>query len=285
MAAIPLNVTRAVVVCDAQASIAVLERGSSIPDLQQLAASVFRRQLRYGRILFFCWMARNELIVEACDDRSRLVDNHAFQSSKALFWRANEIAEELFGQDFQVDAMADMHNVMPGDSWVKLPHYSRWLGPHSCGVDALLQDWTRVVSWVNPPFSLLERVICLLRQQRAVAAVVLPKLSRARWSNRVLPGAEGVVKVWDFDPCRPEFAMRGRSAPQRYRSGYAVVFLDFRSKQDQLRPWRPLQGARELRLESNRMEADLALGKRADLTVKHTQLGLNGGVVGDWRGG
>jgi hypothetical protein len=141
LAVIPRDVVRAVVVCDAQAAIHVLEKGSSIPELQEVAVSVFKRQLRLGRILFFVWAARDEKIVVACDDRSRLVDNHAFKTSPAVFWKANSIAKELFGQDFQLDGMADMHNVAPPDCTFKLPFFSRWLSPFSSGVDAMVQDW------------------------------------------------------------------------------------------------------------------------------------------------
>jgi hypothetical protein len=65
--------------------VSVLERGSSIPELQVVAARVFRRQLLHGRILFFVWVARDERIIDVCDDRSRFVDNHAFQTPAKLF--------------------------------------------------------------------------------------------------------------------------------------------------------------------------------------------------------
>ena len=283
LAVIPRNVVRAVVVCDAQAAIHVLEKGSSIPELQEVAVSVFKRQLRLGRILFFVWAARDEKIVVACDDRSRLVDNHAFKTSPAVFWKANSIAKELFGQDFQLDGMADMHNVAPPDCAFKLPFFSRWLSPFSSGVDALVQDWAGKVSWVNPPFPLLERIICLLRAQRVVAAVVVPLKSRAKWSSWACEGAEGVAGLWRFDPRDPIFAMRGRMVPQTYRGGYAVVFFDFRSVVEAKKGFSPLVGAQELRLRSRGMIAKVRGGVRAALATVYSTLGVaaekGGGVV------
>ena len=286
VAAIPAKVLRAVVVCDAMAAVSVLTRGSSIPELQELAAGVFRRQIELGRILFFCWASRDDAIIEACDDRSRFCDNHAFQTPPALFWRANELANKIFGQDFQVDAFADMHNVMPPDGSHKLPHFSRWLGPHTSGVDALGQDWSGLVLWANPPFPLLERLICALKAQRATAAVVVPRAARKPWSIWAETGAAGVAHVWPFDPRRQEFRMRGRTAPQRYRSGYAVVFFDFRSQRDKESPWRALPGARQLRLRSEREAACALLNRTPPGPVTWAQLGMNeqGERVGDGQG-
>ena len=262
VAAIPPGVTKAVVVCDAQASVHVLERGSSIPKLHEVSVRVFKRQLRWGRILFYCWRSRNDRIIEYCDDASRLQDRHAFQTPPALFWGANDIARTVYGQGFQLDAMADMHNVMPPDTVFKLPHFSRWLAPYTSGVDALAQTWHGVVAWANPPFALAERIICLLRQQRATAAVVLPVGARRRWSPWAKMGAPGVLKVWTFDPTEPQFRMRGGLRPQPYRSGFAVVFFDFRSKGELRQPWSTLEGARSMRLRSERMQAEVSLAKR-----------------------
>jgi hypothetical protein len=95
LAVIPPQVSRAVCVCDAQASLAVMQRGSGIPALQAVAERVFRRQLRYGRILFYAWSSRDAAIIECCDDRSRLQDAHAFQAAPAGFWPANDWALEI----------------------------------------------------------------------------------------------------------------------------------------------------------------------------------------------
>ena len=274
---IPEEVARAVVVCDAQAAISVLENGSSVPELQEVAVSVFKRQLRHGRILFFAWASRNQDIIELSDDRSRLLDNHAFQTAPAVFWEANAIAEELWGQGFQVDMMADMHNVMPPSCSFKLPFFSRWLGPHTSGVDAMAQAWTGRVAWVNPPFALVERIICLLRSQRAVAAVVVPLAARTRWSPWACEGAEGVARVWSFDPRRPEFSMRGRTAPQTYKSGYAVVFFDFRSAREAKRPWSSSEGAGVMRRRHERVLAARASGDVATLAVTYAERGVAGG--------
>ena len=280
LAVIPKRTSRAIVVCDAQAAVAVLTRGSSIPELNEVAVRVFKRQLRMRRILFFCWASRDDHIIQVCDDRSRLTDNHAFQTAPAVFWTANKLAQQVFGQDFQVDAFADVHNVMPPAGSQKLPHFSRWWGPHSSGLDALTQDWTGVVSWVNPPFALLERVICLLRDQGAAAAVVVPRRSKARWSSWASEGAEGVVRIWDFDPRRPEFAMVGCTAPQKYGSGYAVVFFDFRHGKARTLPWANLPGARELRLRSEIEAAKRALGHSGPPDTTWAQLGVKAGSGG-----
>ena len=95
-----------------------------------------------------------------------------------------------------------------------------------------------------------------------------------------------MVHVLRFDPRRVEFKMRGRSAPQQYRSGFAVVFFDFRARGDLLRPWSPLPGARALRLKSERRAADVCLGRSHDSSTFWGLLGLKeaGRVGGEGTG-
>ena len=255
VALIPDNVVRAVVVCDAQASVAVLERGSGIPELQAEAAAVFRRQLVAGRILFYQWARRNTDIIEACDDASRLVDAHAFQTAPALFEHAEAEALDLFGVTFHLDAMADLHNVQPGTSLCKLPFFSRWWGPHSSGLDAFAQDWTGLLSWVNPPFALVGRVIALLRDQSAVAAVVLPLMTKSHWNSTARMGAVGVRRVFEFDPNDARFAVLGRAEGTTYSGRFAVVFFDFRTgAQVERAGWRDVPTSQQYRLMGHRRQ-------------------------------
>ena len=255
LAIIDVDVWRAVVVCDAQASVYVLRRGSGIPELQREAAEAFKHQLALGRLLFYQWARRDGDIVEACDDASRLKDRHAFQTAPAVFWEATRIAEEVYGVAFHVDAMADMHNVMPGDSLCKLPFYSRWRDPHAHGTDALLQDWRRLLSWVNPPFALIPRVISLLKRQRAAAAVVVPLKSKAKWQWDADVHAAGVRRC-TFDPKLPRFAMIGRGEGTRYAGMFGVVFFDFRAPADMTSGWASVPTARDLQRRGVERQAD-----------------------------
>ena len=107
----------------------------------------------------------------------------------------------------------------------------------------------------------------------------MPWGSRAKWSSWGRTGAAGVRHVWRFDPRQPGFAMKGATAPQSYRSGFAVVFFDFRAASELDRPWVSLPGAEVYRSKSERVEADICLGRTGPTETTFASLGMNGSVV------
>jgi hypothetical protein len=66
-----------------------------------------------------------------------------------------------------------------------------------------------LIAWVNAPFSLIGRVLALLRAQAAVAVVVVPVGTRARWARQIRLGATGVRAFVPYDPNNPHLCMRG----------------------------------------------------------------------------
>ena len=213
LAIIPASCKKAVVALDSQAAVACLLHGSKVKALNDLVRRIFARQLKYNRVLWPVWVRRSESIIVQCDERSRLVDNHTFAVAPSVFWKANVVAKRLWGRGFQVDVCADLFNVQPGDSSAKLPFYSRWFSPHATATDMLQQDWTGLVNWCNPPFSLLPRVVALVQAQGAVAAVLAPHDPSARWFRKLRACTGCVLYVL------PVSVVAGRS--------HAVFFLDF----------------------------------------------------------
>ena len=190
---------------------------------------VFARQLAHGRVLFPVWTRRNEQHIVAVDTISRTDIGCSHATPPALFALANSNAIALWGRGFQLDAFADLHNVVPPDSDTKLPFFSLHLGPHASGVDALLQDWQSLIVWANPPFAIIGRVLALMRSQSAAGAIVIPVGSKAPWARQIRPGAAGVRAFVTFNPNVEEFRMRGgRPTSTPYRGLYALAFLDFR---------------------------------------------------------
>ena len=172
---IPASCRKAILALDSQAAVQCILKGSRVWELQKIVRKIYLRQLRYNRVLWPVWVRRCMSIIMQVDDRSRLVDNHAYATDPAVFWMANAIAQRLWGRGFQWDTCADMHNVQPGNARTKLPFYSRWASPHSSGTDMLQQSWGQKVNWCNPPFAVIARVLALLREQQACAAVVVPR--------------------------------------------------------------------------------------------------------------
>ena len=241
LTSIPSTCSRAVVMCDSQAAVACLLRGSKIPQLQQVVRRIFLRQLATGRVLFPVWVRRSFSQIVSVDTISRTRLGCVYSAPPDLFSVANARALALWGRECDVDAFADMHNAMRRrDGWV-LPFFSREHGPHTSGVDAFLQNWRGLVSWVNAPFALIGRVLALVRAQGVAAVVVVPLGRRDSWAQSIRLGATGVRAIWPYDPGSPVFRMRGlpASAPV-YRGNYALAFLDFRFSN--LSSWRGLAG-------------------------------------------
>ncbi len=75
---------------------------------------------------------------------------------------------------------------------------SRYACPSTEGVDALSQSdasWRRERNWVNPPWSLLDRVALKLRRSGAAATVAAPVWPRAMWYQMLQRMAERVLVV------------------------------------------------------------------------------------------
>ena len=216
---IPASCKRAIVALDNQAAVWALRRGSRVPAIQAVVRAIYLRQITMNRVLWPVWVRRSEFIIQQCDARSRLVDNHAYSAPADVFWRANQVAIGLWGRGFQVDACADLHNVQPVDRRVKLPFYSRWASPHASATDMLQQRWKGFVNWCYPPFALLTRVFALLREQQACAAILAPASSYDLWGRSLRMHARNVLRVLHVRP----FGCCG--SPR-----LAVFFLDFATR-------------------------------------------------------
>ena len=200
---------------DSMASVQCLLNGSKVASLQEIVRRIFLRQLQHNRVLFPTWVRRSKLLLRTCDGFSRLRDFHRYAMPHSAFWRANEVAVNTWGQGFQMDVCADMHNVQPGNLGTKLPFFSRWCTPHSSGVDMFAQDWSATTNWCNPPFAVIPRVLSLLRAQRATAAVVMPLGAGKWWSPMIderLPVVQAIIPL-------------ARASIKA--SSLAIVFFDF----------------------------------------------------------
>ena len=81
--------------------------------------------------------------------------------------------------------------------------------------------------WCNPPYVLLGRILRVISQQRARAALVLPKASSRWWFNELKVDSFGVRHTLDALKLVWDWRMRdvnGKTVPTR---PYKIVFLDF----------------------------------------------------------
>ena len=228
---------------DNVAAMRIILRGSKLECLNFFAKLLFLRSLKMRRLLCPLWFRRDNQVIEVVDESSRLKVSADFALPMSLFWRANTVARELWGKGFQFDRFASTSTVMPMDCKWRLPFNSQFWQPMSSGRDALKQDWRRIVNWVNAPFCLLDQVLGLLKLQHAVAAVLVPRGSAARWDSEVRPGRAGYCGEITFNPRLKENTMIGRGRNE-YKGLYAIVFVDFRTTSSGLLP---LRSADELR--------------------------------------
>jgi hypothetical protein len=223
--------SRVVAVVDNEAVWKILSKGSGKFELQKLADFFFLYCLARGIAAFAVWQRRSTSIITFCDDGSRIVDRNAFSAHPGLFWQANDIARKLWGRGFTYDRFGSASQVQPADCAWKLPFNSRFEGAFSSGVDAFTKRWTGHVNWVNAPFSLLGKVLSLLREQAATAAVVIPRSTPSVhqwWLRSMQATSEGVVYRWNlrpYDPIGRPFNAEVLTPERRY--GIAVVFFDF----------------------------------------------------------
>lgn len=232
LAMVPEECKKIILALDSQAAVACIKKGSKVPALQALCRSIFANQLKHNRVIWPVWMRRCMSIIVQCDDISRWLDNHAYTTAAAIFWRANAEAIKLWGRGFQCDVCADMHNAQPAEKKCRLPFFSRWPSPMSSGVDMFQQNWGGRVHWCNPPFVLLPRIFALLKSQQACAAVVVPLGRTEAWARSIDVGDPGIMHRFEYNPNALEFAAKFAlgaapkiSAP--YSKNYAVLFCDF----------------------------------------------------------
>jgi hypothetical protein len=196
--------------------------GSSIPELNAFAISVFKRALRAGKVLHFVWIGRDEAVIVRCDQGSRLALTADVGTPAVIFWRANDEARRVFGTGFQFDRFASPSTACPPDTAAILPFNSEYRAVGTAARDALTQHWVGYINWVTPPFVLLDKVLDLMWGQGVAGTVVVPESSSRgkSWAARVRLGAVGVVGRFRYKP--------RDHGPTAYAGFYAVVFLDYR---------------------------------------------------------
>lgn len=222
------NCRRCFFLVDNLAAMRIVLKGSPIEKLNFFAKLLFLWSLKALMILCPLWMRRNTDMIIEVDGSSRLTVLADYAIPMHLFWRANKMAQTLWGLGFQFDRFASCRTVMPMDGCFKLPFNSQFMQPGSSGANALSQDWRGCVNWVNAPFYLLDQVMGLLKCQQAVGAVVVPRGTRSRWDFEATKGCKGFCAKLTFNPRATHNQMVGQG-PNSFKGLYEIVFVDFRA--------------------------------------------------------
>jgi hypothetical protein len=122
------------------------------------------------RIDEVCWIDTAEMVKVGVDGISRMSDSNDWILDQQMFERV-----ALFFGRPTCDRFASWTNH-------KAAKFNTWLRqPHSDGVNAFAQDWTRDLNYACPPLALVGRVLELIWEQNAEAIVILPDWRGTWW--------------------------------------------------------------------------------------------------------
>jgi hypothetical protein len=105
------------------------------------------------------------------DQASRMkTDRHDWMLNPTIFQKLNRI----WGP-FQVDLFANRVNS-------QLPKFYSWIpDPYAEATDALLQNWSNMKLWANPPWILIPRILAKIIRDKASVTLLLPYWTSAPW--------------------------------------------------------------------------------------------------------
>jgi hypothetical protein len=110
------------------------------------------------------------------DSLSKLRDNDDWKLRPEIFARISQ-----WWGPFTIDRFASELNK-------QLPRFnSRWWCPGTEAVDAFTQHWGADFNWLNPPFSLIPRVLLHMRFCKAKGVLIVPKWESRPWWHLLFP--------------------------------------------------------------------------------------------------
>eukprot|EP00117_Sycon_ciliatum_P042881 scpid80623/ scgid31136/ len=170
---------------DNQAAARILQVGSKVPELQEIACRIFRFCRQNCIRLVPEWVPREENVL--ADFLSKVVDTDDWKLSSEVF---DEI-DGLWGPH-TVDCFASAESA-------QLPRFcSRWWNPGCLAVDAFTMCWEGENLWLCPPIYLIGDVISRISVIVSHGTLVVPKWTSAWWWPYLFKGTESSTLVRSF---------------------------------------------------------------------------------------
>jgi len=194
---------------DNQNVVRIVNIGSKVPALQQLALDVHRQCLIGGISIDMQWIPRD--LNTCADDISKLVDYDDYAINDSVFYAL----DELWGPH-TCDRFACHYNA-------KLQVFnSRYYQPGSSGVNAFVQDWSNDNNWLCPPVCLTCKVVSHLKLCNASGTLIVPLWRSAHfWPILCFDGVHwsSFVHDWVVLPDLPHLFIRGKAKNSIFGSG------------------------------------------------------------------
>jgi hypothetical protein len=157
---------------DNQAAAKIVEVGSMKFELHKMARRIFEICISSGIYLEVQWIPRDQN--QQADYVSRLLDTDDWQTTDDLF-----LSLDARWGPHSIDCFANYYNH-------KLPRFfSRFWNPNTAGVDFFIQPLRGENCWVDPPVSVIPRVLHYMKYQR-LSALWLYHSGRGRIIGRGL---------------------------------------------------------------------------------------------------
>ena len=146
---------------DSQNAVRIIQVGSMVRELQDLALSVFiftaQRQIQLDLI----WLPRRQNA--QADFFSKVIDFDDYSVHDDVFRQL----DQLWGPH-SIDRFASSYNA-------KLSRFnSGFLQPGTEAVDAFTQDWSSENNWLVPPISLIGKLLSYMHESKAVGTLIVP---------------------------------------------------------------------------------------------------------------
>ena len=207
---------------DSQKAVRIIQVGSMVRELQDLAlsASLFtvQRQIQLDLI----WLPRRQ-------------NAQADFFSKVIDFDDHSVHDDVFKQLHQlwgphsIDRFASSYNA-------KLSRFnSRFLQPGTEAVDAFTQDWSSENNWLLPPISLIGKLLSHMHESKAVGTLIVPMWKSSYfWPLLCSDGVHfnSFVADWLYLSARPDLFVKGRAknklfGAKAFKSSCVALRLDF----------------------------------------------------------
>lgn len=148
--------------------------GSRVPELNAALCDIYDWLRQTGSQLCVFWLPRERN--QRADALSKAPTSDDWRLNPRLF----AILDKCWGPH-TFDRFANDTNAQC------TPFSSFYWCPGTAGIDAFSFDWASHNNWVNPPFSLIPKVISHLRLCQAAATVICPWWPKRPWWHHICP--------------------------------------------------------------------------------------------------
>lgn len=210
--------------------------GSKVPALGAVLRDIYDWLRLTGSRLSVFWLPRE--LNQRADALSKAPTSDDWQLKPSLFATLNARWGPHTFDRFASDTNKQLS-----------PFSSYFWCPGTAGLDAFTFSWAGHNNWINPPFSLMPKVIAHLRLCQAVGTVICPWWPKRPWWHLVCPDGHTFapyITDWVELPNQPDLFLAAGGQPSTASPHWRVFALriDFRPKAGRMAAEPPVRRSR-----------------------------------------